>query len=53
MTSFEVVIPPGAERTYERFEFTLAFTRLAAMLEAAGSSLENMVEIKATAVISS
>lgn len=76
MASFEVVIPPGSEKTYQRFhfapatkvgstvycsgvigadgadvpgeaadEFALAFTRLAGVLETAGASLENIVEM--------
>lgn len=76
MANFDVVIPPGSERTYERFhfapatrvgntlyisgvigadgasvpadasdEFTRAFEGLAAVLEAAGGTLADVVEM--------
>lgn len=76
MANFDVVIPPGSEKTYERFhfapatrvgntlycsgvigadgakvpeqaveEFTNAFKSLASLLEAAGGSLDDVVEM--------
>lgn len=76
MANFDVVIPPGSEKTYERFhfapatrvgntlycsgvigadgaavpadaadEFTKAFKALAAVLEAAGGTLADVVEM--------